>query len=95
MFARGLRLLRIVGYLLMCLVIGTFLVYVLTRASPPSQASRLSPAVTKLLTNDGCTVYRFFDKGAYRYYAKCENSIPTDAYAGGNPPSSGNIATSR
>lgn len=28
----------------------------------------------KLFTHDGCTVYRFYDYGNYRYFTKCEHA---------------------
>ena len=30
--------------------------------------------VQTLFTNDGCTVYRFYDAGSYRYYTSCKGS---------------------
>lgn len=30
--------------------------------------------VDKLFTHEGCTVYRFYDGGAYRYYTNCSGS---------------------
>lgn len=31
-------------------------------------------SVRKLFTNDGCTAYRFYDDGRYRYYVVCDSN---------------------
>jgi hypothetical protein len=38
-------------------------------SSKPSGNSEFT--VDKLFTQDGCTVYRFFDAGNHRYFVKC------------------------
>lgn len=34
--------------------------------------------VDTLFTKDGCTVYRFGDNGASRYFARCENTASVE-----------------
>lgn len=34
--------------------------------------SNPSYSVRKLFTNEGCTAYRFYDDGRYRYYVVCD-----------------------
>lgn len=38
--------------------------------------------VRKLFTNDGCSAYRFYDDGRYRYYVVCDNDRQATTSAG-------------
>lgn len=38
--------------------------------------------VSRLFTHDGCTVYRFFDRGQYRYFTNCSGSTMSVASHG-------------
>ena len=35
--------------------------------------------ISQLFTNDGCTVYRFYDAGRSVYYTKCEGAASSSA----------------
>ncbi|SCU75552.1 conserved exported hypothetical protein [Cupriavidus necator] len=39
-----------------------------------SRSAGVDFKVDKLFTVDGCTVYRFTDSGAYRYFTNCSGS---------------------
>lgn len=38
--------------------------------------------VARLFTHDGCTVYRFYDRGHYRYFTNCSGSTMSVARHG-------------
>lgn len=53
--------------------------------------------VSKLFTVDGCTVYRFYDSGDFKYFTKCEraesSSISGEEYCGKNCVHKNDIGT--
>jgi hypothetical protein len=52
-------------------------VIVVSCAKPVEQTETNNPSfsVSKLFTHEGCTVYRFYDFGYYRYYVNCSGSV--------------------
>lgn len=47
-----------------------------------AQADRTDYQIVTLFTKDGCTLYRFYDMGHYRYFTSCNGSTATEHTAG-------------
>lgn len=54
------------------------------------QTSNASVQVEKLFDNDGCTVYRFMDRGYTHYYTSCGKATTTIGAHGEARPCPGN-----
>lgn len=69
MLYRNTRPLVILGALILTMMIAG------CAQDPVGMAGTDNPnvPVSKLFTNEGCTVYRFFDAGHYHYYVTCDN----------------------
>lgn len=64
----------IAAFAAFCFAMGAIYIKGLPEAPVASRSVGVEESikVDKLFTNEGCTMYRFFDANAYRYYRSCD-----------------------